>query len=98
RKQIDQRRLAGAVGADNRHELPLGDRHADVVERAEFPVVLGYALGFDEGGHVAASPLRLPNSPARSPAMPARPRGKKITIAARTAPSTKRQYCVIDCS
>src|SRR5581483_12215519 len=37
-------------------------------------------------------------SAPRSAAMPASPRGKKMTMAASRAPSTKRQYWVIDCS
>ena len=57
-EKIDQRRLARAVGPDDRDELAGADGNRDVVERAEGAVVLGHAACFNERGHRAASNRR----------------------------------------
>ena len=67
---FDERRLAGAVLAEQRVECPGGNLDRDVVERGEAPESLGHADGFQRGpreggasgwragsvGHGAASP------------------------------------------
>src|SRR5262245_19509914 len=68
--------------------------HADLNERAEGAVGFADVPRFEQQGH-AVLPANLRRRSAASPAMPS---GNAMTISARMAPSTKRQYSVSDCS
>ena len=92
-EQIDQGRLAGAVRPDDRDELVGCNSDADILERAECAVSFADPAGFEERAHAAARRFGRSMS-----GMAAIPPGKPMTMMARIAPSTKRQYCVSDCS
>src|SRR5215471_3909693 len=94
REQVDERRLASTVGANNRDELILVHRHADILERPQDAEGLAKFARLQQRTHEAVR-VRLR---ASSPASPAMPSGNPMTISARMAPSTKRQYSVSDCS
>src|SRR5262249_16535608 len=70
------------------------DGDADLFERAQRPVALADAFGFEQRRH-ATFPARVRR---RLPASPASPAGKAMTITARTAPRKKRQDWVSECS
>src|SRR5262249_7560100 len=93
-EQIDQRGLACAVRTDHRDELAGVDPEAHVIERAQRTELLADAAGLEQRRHAA---LRR-SLCRRSSARPASPAGKPITMIARMAPSTKRQYWVSVCS
>ena len=48
-QQVEQRGLAGAVGADERVDGALGDAEADVGDRAEAAELLGQLAGLEQG-------------------------------------------------
>src|SRR4029078_13503379 len=87
-------RVSGAVGRDASDQLTLVHCHADLVERAEGTVGFADIARFEQQGHAVLHPILRP-SPTANPAMPS---GNPMTISARMAPSTKRQYSVSDCS
>src|SRR5262249_18918441 len=93
-EQVHQRGLAGAVRTHHGDDFFWVYGDADLFERAERPVALADALGFEQHRH-AGFPARVRR---RLPASPASPSGKATTITARTAPRMKRQYWVSDCS
>src|SRR5262249_51133071 len=94
REQVDERRLASTVGANNRDELILVHRHADILERPQDAEGLANLARLQQHTHVALR-VRLR---ASSPTRPAMPSGKPMTISARRGPSTKRKYWDSDCS
>src|SRR5207253_10742034 len=93
-QQVDQRRLAGAVGPDHRDELLRLDGDADVAQGAQCAVILADGSGLEQRRHVDFRARRQRRSSVR----PASPPGNPMTINARMAPRMKRQYCVRDCS
>ena len=74
-QDVDQRRLAGAVRADDRDELAGLDAEGHAVERAEVAVVV------PDLPRPRGSPPRRLRRPARAATRPARPVGAKITSA-----------------
>src|SRR5262249_9639840 len=92
REQVDERRLASTVGANNRDQLILVHRHADILERPQDAEGLANLARLQQHTHVALR-VRLRASSPTSPAMPS---GNPMTISARMAPSTKRQCAVRD--
>ena len=68
-EDLDQRRLAGAVLAEQRHDLAGGDREARPVERAHAGEALGQRLG-DAAPRSAARPASLSCRAAPPSAMP----------------------------
>ncbi len=52
-EQVDQGRLARAIGADDRQHLAGVRGDADVRERLEGPERLAQVAGLDQGGHAA---------------------------------------------
>ena len=54
-----QRRLAGAVGADQRHDLALADLNVDAFECGDGAVVGVHATDGEEGGHGPLAPALL---------------------------------------
>src|SRR5262249_39446463 len=93
-EEIDQRGLAGAIGPDDRDQLARMHGHADLNERAEGAIGLADLARFEQQGHAAFLAILR----RRSVANPAMPSGNAMTISAKIAPSTKRQYSVNDCS
>src|SRR5439155_14926969 len=85
REDVDERRLAGAVGADDRHELAAPDPQRDAVEGADAAVEHPYVDRLQQR-HAGRSRASRPSSPP----------GKKMTTPASSAPKTKRQYAVSD--
>ena len=69
-EDLDQRRLAGAVGADQRAHLAGHDGEVGVAQRDEVAVDLGQPDAADEGrvGHVRRPPPELAAQPALPPA------------------------------
>src|SRR2546428_88045 len=59
-EEVDQRRLAGAVGPHDRDEFACTHGNGDVLERLEGPVMLGHPPRFDERGHDMTSSRRRP--------------------------------------
>src|SRR5262245_51487938 len=88
-EDVDQRRLAGAVGTDDRDELAGANGEADPVERAELAVELSDSLGGEDHPRTGAATARRAKSPIR-------PSGAKMTMRARIAPKTSRQYGTTD--
>src|SRR5262245_22240210 len=68
--------------------------HVDPIERAEGAIGLADVARFQQQGHAVSSAILR----RRSAAKPAMPSGNPMTITARMAPSTKRQYSVSDCN
>src|SRR6266487_5006399 len=93
-EQIDQRGLAGAIGAHDRDPLTLMHGHVDLFKREEGAVGFADVARFKQQGHAVLPAIQR----RRSAANPAMPSGNAMTISARMAPSTKRQYSVSDCS
>src|SRR5262245_5040624 len=88
-QDVDQRRLPGAVGADYRDELALADGKAHAVESEELAVALREIVGSQHPARGAGAGRRRVISP-RSPS------GAKMTMSARRAPKTSRQYSTTD--
>src|SRR5580700_8583324 len=87
---MDQRRLAGAVRANDRVQLALGEVQADVVDRqhaAEALLQAGDAQG--RRGHGLARHRR-----ARPERPPIRPSGANSTTASSTTPMPSGQWIV----
>src|SRR6184192_2423667 len=63
--QIEQRRFAGAVGADQAHDLAAADRNGDVAVRDQATETLPDAAGFQQRRHRTASLRRRENSPTK---------------------------------
>src|SRR5262249_39199984 len=83
-ENVDQRRLAGAVRADDRHELARADGEAHVVEGAELAIKLRETVGPQHHARLADAGRRWVTSPNS-------PSGAKITMSARIPPKTRRQ-------
>lgn len=83
--EIDQRRLAGAVGSDQGDELALIDNDVDTVDGAAFAEMLGQIFGLKED-HLSLA--------AKSSSVPTMPVGKAMTRKMRTAPNNNCQYSV----
>src|SRR5207245_10945293 len=81
-EHVHQRRLAGAVGADDRDELARAHAQADAIERARLAVELPHVHRLEQRHDAGAR---------RGSTRPMSPRGKKTTTTARIAPKTKRQ-------
>src|SRR5205823_3007205 len=79
---IDERRLAGAVGADERQHLALANGEVDVVHRVRIAEVLGQLAG-GEQAHDAGALRHFWVSRATIPMMPV---GSAITIVTSTTP------------
>src|ERR671931_259288 len=86
-QHIEAGRLAGAVRADQREELALGEREAHVVDRLHAAEGLAQVAHLEERLHVAK---RF----AQRAMVPAMPSGKRSTSTRITTPSTPRQYGV----
>src|SRR5262249_52862106 len=84
RQDIDQGRLAGAVGADDRDELAVADGEAHAVEGAELAVELAEPVGFEDHARPASAGRRRVTNPTS-------PSGARITITASIAPKISRQ-------
>src|SRR5207302_11259814 len=84
----------GGIGTHDRDQLGLTHGHVDLNERAEGAEELADVARFEQQGH-AVFPAILRRRSTTNPAMPS---GNAMTISARMAPSTKRQYSVSDCS
>src|SRR5438132_88563 len=84
REDVDQGRLAGSVGPDDRDELTRGDPEAHAVERAELSVEFGEPGRLEDHAR-AGEPGR------RRDTRPTSPSGAKITMTASIAPKTSRQ-------
>src|SRR5216117_4067838 len=94
-QDVDQRGLAGAVGADDRDELAGGDAEAHPVEGAELAVELPEPLGDQD--HVRDASIVYSRTAARRGVRsPRSPPGAKMTMAARIAPKISRQYGTTD--
>ena len=63
---LDQRRLAGAVVAEQRHDLALADREADALQRFDGAEVLGDVVEHQQRFAHAAIPLPVSRSRPRS--------------------------------
>src|SRR5262249_22760283 len=83
-EDVDEGRLAGAVGSDDRDELAGIDAEAHAVERAEFAVELPEPFGPKDHPRPAGAGRRRVTRPRR-------PCGAKTTITASIAPKTSRQ-------
>src|SRR5262249_29953442 len=94
REQVDERRLASTVGANNRDQLILVHRHADILERPQDAEGLANLARLQQHTHVALR-VRLRKSSPKSPEMPPE---NQIKISARVAPRTNRKYSSSDCS
>jgi len=55
-RDLDERRLAGAVRAEQPHELPRLDRQIDACERLDPPVALLEARNAEDGSHEPSLP------------------------------------------
>src|SRR5690349_886364 len=60
--EIDQRRLAGAIGPDEAADLAGGDADRDVFRRRQSAEAFGEALGLEQRRHQTSRP-RSPKSP-----------------------------------
>src|SRR6266446_3538515 len=81
--QVDQARLARAVGADQRQDLALADGEVDLVDGVRVAEVLLQLGGLEK---VHARRNRLSATPARSLTVPTMPVGRVITSTTRTTP------------
>ncbi len=84
----DQRRLAGAVRADDGVDLAIVDREADVVGGDDPPELLAQVLGDEERHDSGAGDERAGSK------IPARPRRAKSTMTISTGPRKSAQYSV----
>src|SRR2546426_2520139 len=88
--QVDQARLARAVGADQRDDLALADLEVDLVDGMGFAEVLGQLRRLQ----VIHWANRLLAAAASSLAVPTIPVGSATTSTTRTIPSSACQYTV----
>ena len=83
---VDQRRLAGAVRADQADALALGDREIDAVERDEAAEALAQTRDFEQWRRPLLA-LSRASSPATSPTMPF---GAMMTKATSSSPTMQQ--------
>src|SRR5882724_924627 len=83
-EDVDQRRLAGAVGSDDRDELARVDPEAHAVEGAELAVELPEPVRLENHARDAGAGRRRVTSPIN-------PSGARMTMTASIAPKISRQ-------
>src|SRR5213594_739722 len=88
-EDVDQRRLAGAVGPDDRDELARVDPEAHAVKGAELSVELPEPVRLENHARDGGTGRRRVTSPMS-------PCGAKMTMIASIAPKISRQYGTID--
>src|SRR2546422_3613528 len=88
-EDVDERRLAGAVGPDDRDELARVDPEAHAVEGTELSVEFSEPVRLQNHARDAGTGRRRVTSPMS-------PCGAKMTMTASIAPKISRQYGTID--
>src|SRR5262249_8633191 len=83
-QNVDQGRLAGAVGPDDRDEFAVVHAEATAVEGADRAVELAEPVGFEDHARPAGAGRRRV-------ARPTSPSGARMTITASIAPKISRQ-------
>src|SRR5205823_1108688 len=91
-EEVDESRLSGAVGADERGDSSGRKRQIHARDRAEVCERLAQAAHFEEGGHATSSWRAARSSRAR--AVPSSPPRNASTTPSRTSPKTSSQYSV----
>src|SRR5215470_2995528 len=85
REHVDEGRLAGSIGADDGDELALADRQAHAVEGDVGAVEPAQIGGLENHARETGVTVRRAKNPMSPP-------GAKMTMTARIAPNTSRQY------